>query len=169
MMKNKTAFMGLLLAFALILSYIETLIPLNVGIPGIKLGLANLAVLLCLYLSDWKEALLLTTVKALLSGLLFGNLFMIIYSLAGAWLSCLIMIAMKKSQWFHVPVVSAAGGVMHNAGQLLVAAFVVKTYGVFYYIPVLIIAGLIVGLITGSLASLVLPYIKNIFQKESLR
>lgn len=168
MMKNKTAFMGLLLAFALILSYIETLIPLNVGIPGIKLGLANLAVLLCLYLSDWKEALLLTTVKALLSGLLFGNLLMIIYSLAGAWLSCLIMIAMKKSQWFHVPVVSAAGGVMHNAGQLLVAAFVVKTYGVFYYIPVLIIAGLTVGLITGSLACLVLPYIKNIFQKESL-
>lgn len=164
-MKNKTAFMGLLLAFALILSYIETLIPLNVGIPGIKLGLANLAVLLCLYLFDWKEALLLTTIKALLSGLLFGNLFMIIYSLAGAWLSCLTMIAMKKSQWFHVPVVSAAGGVMHNAGQLLVAAFVVKTYGIFYYIPILIIAGLILGLIIGSVASLVLPYIKNILEK----
>ena len=157
--------MGLLLAFALILSYIETLIPLNVGIPGIKLGLANLAVLLCLYLFDWKEALLLTTIKALLSGLLFGNLFMIIYSLAGAWLSCLTMIAMKKSQWFHVPVVSAAGGVMHNAGQLLVAAFVVKTYGIFYYIPILIIAGLILGLIIGSVASLVLPYIKNILEK----
>lgn len=164
-MKNKTAFMGLLLAFALILSYIETLIPLNIGIPGIKLGLANLAVLLCLYLFDWKEALLLTTIKALLSGLLFGNLFMIIYSLAGAWLSCLTMIAMKKSQWFHVPVVSAAGGVMHNAGQLLVAAFVVKTYGIFYYIPILIIAGLVLGLIIGSVASLVLPYIKNILEK----
>lgn len=164
-MKNKTAFMGLLLAFALILSYIETLIPLNVGIPGIKLGLANLAVLLCLYLFDWKEALLLTTIKALLSGLLFGNLFMIIYSLAGACLSCLTMIVMKKSQWFHVPVVSAAGGVMHNAGQLLVAAFVVKTYGIFYYIPILIIAGLILGLIIGSVASLVLPYIKNILEK----
>lgn len=164
-MKNKTVFMGLLLAFALILSYIETLIPLKIGIPGIKLGLANLAILLCLYLFDWKEALLLTTVKALLSGLLFGNLFMTIYSLAGAWLSCLAMIFMKRSNWFHVPVVSAAGGVAHNVGQLLVAAFVIRTYGLVYYVPILIIAGLIVGMVIGSMASLVLPYIKNILVK----
>ncbi len=79
---GRTAFLGLLLAFALILSYIETLIPFQSGIPGIKLGLANLAVILGLYLFGWKEALLLTTLKALLSGLLFGNLFMILYSLA---------------------------------------------------------------------------------------
>ncbi len=165
MMKNKTAFMGLLLAFALILSYIETLLPLQAGIPGIKLGLANLAVLLCLYLFNGKEAFLLTTIKALLSGLLFGNLFMIMYSLAGAWISCLIMIFMKKSKWFHVPVVSAAGGVAHNMGQLLVAGFVVKNYGVFYYVPVLIIAGLVVGLIIGSVTSLILPYIQNMTAK----
>lgn len=164
-MKNRTAFMGLLLAFALILSYVETLISFNPGIPGIKLGLANLAVILCLYLFEWKEALLLTTLKAVISGLLFGNLFMIIYSLAGAWLSCLTMIAMKKSKYFHLPVVSAMGGVMHNVGQLLVAVFVVKTYGIFYYVPVLMIAGLAVGLITGSAAVLVLPYIQRITQK----
>lgn len=165
MMKNKTAFLGLLLSFALILSYIETLIPLSIGIPGIKLGLANLAVLLCLYLLGPKEALLLTTLKALISGLLFGNLFMILYSLSGAWLSYLVMIGMKRSRWFHVPVVSAAGGVMHNMGQLFVAFFVVKTYGVFYYVPILMVAGLIVGLIIGSVASLVLPYIQNIMTK----
>lgn len=164
---SRVSFSGLLLAFALILSYIETLIPLQTGIPGIKLGLANLAVLLCLYLFDWKEALLISTLKALLSGLLFGNLFMIIYSLAGAWLSCIVMIIMKKSKWFHLPVVSALGGVMHNAGQLVVAAFVVKTYGVFYYAPVLIIAGLIVGMIIGVAASLILPYIQNITRKEA--
>lgn len=165
MMKNKTAFLGLLLSFALILSYIETLIPLPIGIPGIKLGLSNLAVLLCLYLLGSKEALLLTTLKALISGLLFGNLFMILYSLSGAWLSYLVMIGMKRSRWFHVPVVSAAGGVMHNMGQLFVAFFVVKTYGVFYYVPILMVAGLIVGLIIGSVASLVLPYIQNIMTK----
>lgn len=165
-MKNKTAFMGLLLAFALILSYIETLIPLQTGIPGIKLGLANLAVLLCLYLFGDKEAMLLTTVKALLSGLLFGSPIMIIYSLAGAWVSCLVMIGMKKSKWFHVPFVSAAGGVMHNVGQLLVAAFVVSTYSVFYYVPILIVAGLIVGMITGSVASLLLPFIQPVLRKE---
>lgn len=157
--------MGLLLAFALILSYVETLISFNPGIPGIKLGLANLAVILCLYLFDWKEALLLTTLKAVISGLLFGNLFMIIYSLAGAWLSCLTMIVMKKSKYFHLPVVSAMGGVMHNVGQLLVAVFVVKTYGIFYYVPVLVTAGLAVGFIIGSAAALVLPYIQRITQK----
>lgn len=165
MMKNKTAFLGLLLSFALILSYIETLIPLPIGIPGIKLGLSNLAVLLCLYLLGSKEALLLTTLKALISGLLFGNLFMILYSLSGAWISYLAMIGMKRSKWFHVPVVSAAGGVMHNVGQLFVAFFVVKTYGVFYYVPILMVAGLIVGLIIGSVASLVLPYVQNIMTK----
>lgn len=164
-MKNRTAFMGLLLAFALILSYVETLISFNPGIPGIKLGLANLAVILCLYLFDWKEALLLTTLKAVISGLLFGNLFMIIYSLAGAWLSCLTMIVMKKSKYFHLPVVSAMGGVMHNVGQLLVAVFVVKTYGIFYYVPVLVTAGLAVGFMIGSAAALVLPYIQRITQK----
>ena len=74
MMKNKTAYLGLLLAFALILSYIETIIPLQSGIPGIKLGLANLAVVLCLYLFGWKEAMLLTIVKALLGGFMFGSL-----------------------------------------------------------------------------------------------
>lgn len=163
--RHKTAFLGLLLAFALILSYVETLIPFQTGIPGIKLGLANLSVLLCLDLFGWKEAFLLTTTKALLSGLLFGNLFMIMYSLAGAWLSCMVMAVLKRSRWFHLPIVSAMGGVMHNAGQLLVAAFVVKTYGVLYYVPFLITAGLIVGLLIGSVAALVLPYIQNITAK----
>lgn len=166
---NRLAFLGLLLSFALILSYIETLIPLQTGIPGVKLGLANLAVLLCLYLYDWKEAFLISTLKALISGLLFGNLFMIIYSLAGAWLSCIVMIIMKKSRWFHLPVVSALGGVMHNVGQLIVAMFVVKTYGVLYYAPFLIIAGLIVGMIIGAVASLVLPHIQNITRKGTLK
>ena len=90
---------------------------------------------------------------------------MILYSLAGAWLSCIIMIFMKKSGWFHLPVVSGSGGVMHNVGQLIVAAFVVKTYGVLYYAPVLIVAGLGVGLLIGAAASFVLPYIQNIMWK----
>lgn len=167
-MKNKTAFMGLLLAFALILSYIETLIPLQTGIPGAKLGLANLAIVLCLYLFEWKEALVLTTIKAVLSGFMFGNLFMILYSLAGAWVSCIVMIIMKRIGWFHVPVVSIAGGVMHNMGQLLVAVFAVETYHVFYYMPFLMIAGLIMGLVIGSVAALVLPYLQNIVSKGNL-
>ena len=145
MMSNKTAYMGLLVALALILSYIETLIPMPFAVPGIKLGLANLAVILCLYLFSWKEAMLLTVVKALVSGLLFGNLFMIVYSLAGAILSVLTMIGMKKIGGFHIPIVSAAGGIMHNMGQLLVAMFIIESYSVFYYMPVLLVSGLATG------------------------
>lgn len=159
---GRIAFLGLLTALALILSYIETLIPFQPGIPGIKIGLANLAVLICLYLFGWKEAMLLTVVKVLVSGFLFGNLFMIAYSLAGALLSALTMILLKRTGWFHVPVVSAAGGVMHNIGQLIVAFFAVETYSVIYYMPVLILAGLITGIVIGTAAALVLPYIQNI-------
>lgn len=159
---GRIAFLGLLTALALILSYIETLIPFQPGIPGIKIGLANLAVLICLYLFGWKEAMLLTVVKVLVSGFLFGNLFMIAYSLAGALLSALTMILLKRTGWFHVPVVSAAGGVMHNIGQLVVAFFAVETYSVIYYMPVLILAGLITGIVIGTAAALVLPYIQNI-------
>lgn len=162
---NRTVYMGLLLAFALILSYVETLIPFVSGVPGIKLGLANLAVVLCLYLLGWKEALILTIVKALLGGLLFGNLSTIIYSLSGAALSIAVMIVLRKTDWFHIPVVSAAGGVMHNAGQLLTAMFIVQTYGLLYYAPLLIIAGVITGFLIGISTSLILPLIQNITSK----
>ncbi len=161
----KTAHMGLLLAFALILSYVETFIPFSPGIPGMKLGLANLAVLLCLYMFGSRDALLLTIVKALFSGLLFGNLFMILYSLAGALLSWIVMSMMKRTDCFHLPVISGAGGIMHNMGQLLVAFFAVETYGVIYYMPVLIIAGLITGIIIGISANLLLPYLKKLLVK----
>ncbi len=157
--------MGLLLALALILSYIEILIPFQPGIPGIKLGLANLAVVLCLFLLGWREVLLLTVTRAVLSGFLFGSLFMILYSLTGALLSALVMIFLKRTQAFHLPVISAAGGVSHNLGQLLVAVFAVDTYGVLYYAPVLIAAGLATGILIGVISSLVLPYIRNIYEK----
>lgn len=160
--------MGLLMAMALILSYVEMLIAFQPGIPGVKIGLANLAVLICLYLFGWKEAMLLTIGKAVISGFLFGNLFMIVYSLAGAVVSALTMILLKKSGWFHIPVVSAAGGVMHNMGQLLVAFFVVETYSVVYYMPVLILAGLATGIVIGMAASLVLPAIQNISRKGTI-
>lgn len=156
------------MAFALILSYIETLIPFQTGIPGIKLGLANLAVVLCLYLFGWREAMLLSVVKALLSGFMFGSLSMLIYSAAGAFLSALVMIVLKRTGWFHVPVVSGAGGVFHNLGQLFVAGIVIETYGVVYYMPVLMVAGLGTGIVIGMVSSLVLPYLQTIISKGNL-
>lgn len=163
-MRVKTAYMGLLLAFALILSYIETLIPFQFGIPGVKLGLGNLAVLICLYTLGYREAFLITVLKAITSGFLLGSLFMIIYSMAGAVFSFAVMALMVKVNRFHVPVVSAAGGVMHNAGQLIVAYFVLDSYYIAYYVPVLIIAGLLTGILLGMIISLILPYIRKVIK-----
>ena len=104
----------------------------------------------------------MTLTKAMVSGFLFGSLFTVIYSLAGAAASAAAMILLKKSNLFHMPIVSAVGGIVHNMGQLLVAFFVVETYSVFYYLPVLIISGLVTGIVIGAVAALVLPYIQKI-------
>lgn len=165
-MNTKTAYMGLLLAFALILSYIESLLPFSFGIPGIKLGLSNLAVLLGICLIGYRQALLLAISKAVICGFLFGNLSMMIYSLAGALFSFAIMAVMTKSGWFHLPVISMAGGVMHNMGQVLTAYLAIKTYGLVYYVPILILAGVITGTLNGIAASLVMPYLKKIIGRE---
>lgn len=161
-MKNKAAYFGVFTALALIFSYIETLIPFSFGIPGMKLGLANLLTVILLYKRNAKEALLLSVVRVILSGFLFGNLFSIIYSLAGGILSLIVMSMLKKTEGFSVMGVSAAGGVSHNVGQLLVAMAVVETYRVGYYFPVLLIAGLVTGLLIGIAANEVLKRLKNV-------
>lgn len=161
-MKNRTAYFGVFTALALIFSYVETLIPIQFGIPGAKLGLANLVVVIVLYKTDWKEALLLSVVRIVLSGFLFGNLFSIIYSLAGGILSLAVMAAIRKDKGFSVIGVSMAGGVCHNIGQLIVAMIVVQTYQVGYYLPVLLIAGLATGMLIGVISSGVLKRLSNL-------
>lgn len=143
------AVFGVFTALALIFSYVELLIPINFGIPGAKLGLANLVIIIVLYKSDWKEALLLSVVRIVLAGFLFGNLFGILYSLAGGILSLAVMALLKRSGAFSIIGVSMAGGVSHNVGQLIMAMLVVETYAVGYYLPVLLIAGLITGTLIG--------------------
>ena len=120
---RKTAFMGLFLALAMICSYIETLIPFSVGIPGIKLGLANIVVVLMLYSVGTKEALLVSLLRIVLVGILFGNAFSILYSLSGGILSLLVMFLMKKTDKFSCVSVSITGGISHNIGQIIVAAW----------------------------------------------
>lgn len=151
-MKNKrgrVAVFGVFTALALIFSYVELLIPINFGIPGAKLGLANLVIIIVLYKTDWKEALLLSVVRIVLAGFLFGNLFGILYSLTGGILSLAVMALLKRSGAFSIIGVSMAGGVSHNVGQLIMAMLVVETYAVGYYLPVLLIAGLITGTLIG--------------------
>ena len=129
-MKNRVAYFGVFTALALMFSYIETMIPIQFGVPGIKLGFANIMIVIMLYKSSAKEALLLSIVRIMLSGFLFGNLSSILYSIAGGVLSLEIMTLLKKQGGFSVIGVSVAGGVSHNVGQLIVAMLVVETYQV---------------------------------------
>lgn len=157
--KEKTAYMGLLLAFALILSYVESLIPFFFGVPGMKLGLANLAVLLTLVLFGAGEALTINLSRIMLSAFLFGNMSMLLYSIAGGIAGFIVMFCMRKMKKFSITGVSMGGGVFHNIGQLLVAFFVVETSSVFYYMPVLILAGAGTGFLNGIIAAAVCPHL----------
>ena len=161
-MKNKVAVFGVFTSLALILSYVELLIPINFGIPGMKLGLANLLVVILLYKGCPRDALLLSVIRILLSGLIFGNMFSIFYSLGGGLLSLAVMDFLKKTGQFTVAGISIGGGASHNVGQLLVAMFVVQTYQVGYYLPVLLIAGVITGAVIGILSAEVLKRTQSI-------
>lgn len=161
-MKNKVAVFGVFTSLALILSYVELLIPINFGIPGMKLGLANLLVVILLYKGCPRDALLLSVIRILLSGLIFGNMFSIFYSLGGGLLSLAVMVFLKKTGQFTVAGISIGGGASHNVGQLLVAMFVVQTYQVGYYLLVLLIAGVITGAVIGILSAEVLKRTQSI-------
>ena len=149
---KKAAYMGMFLALALILSYVETLIPIHFGIYGIKLGLTNAVVLWMLYTMKAKEAFLISVLRIFLVGFLFGNAFSIVYSLAGGTLSFLVMVLMKKTDKFKCISVSVAGGISHNIGQLVIAACIMETTALLYYIPVLIAAGAVMGLLIGIIS-----------------
>lgn len=161
-MKNKVAVFGVFTSLALILSYVELLIPIIFGILGMKLGLANLLVVILLYKGCPRDALLLSVIRILLSGLIFGNMFSIFYSLGGGLLSLAVMVFLKKTGQFTVAGISIGGGASHNVGQLLVAMFVVQTYQVGYYLPVLLIAGVITGAVIGILSAEVLKRTQSI-------
>lgn len=153
---KRIARMGLLTSLALIAGYIEFLIPIPIGIPGVKLGLANLVIVWALYALTPAEALAVNVMRILLSGFLFGNLSMILYSLAGASLSFLCMYLAKKRDVFSVMGISIIGGVSHNVGQLIVAMLALETVSLAYYGPVLLLAGLITGFLIGIVSGEVL-------------
>lgn len=146
---ERIAWLGLLTSLALIVSYVELLIPVPIGIPGVKLGLANMVTVWALYALGPLEALAVNCMRILLSGFLFGSLSMILYSLSGAALSFCCMYAAKRSSLFSMLGVSIIGGIMHNVGQLLAAMHVLETGRLIYYGPVLLIAGLVTGTLIG--------------------
>jgi len=162
-MSNKVAKCGIYISLAFIFSYLENIYSLNIGVPGIKLGLANLVVLIALYTQkDYKIPILISAIRIILAGFIFSNMYSIFYSMSGAILSLVIMIILKKIDKFSIKGVSMAGGVMHNIGQIIVAIFMFETKSLIYYMPVLVLAGMICGIINGILGNLVIVRLKNI-------
>lgn len=162
---GKIALYGMMTALAFLLGYVETLIPLNLGVPGVKLGLANLASIVSMYMLGCQAAAAIALVRIILTGFTFGNMSMMIYSFAGAALSLVLMSLFYKLDWFGVTGVSILGGAGHNIGQLIVAALVVENAGVFYYLPVLLAAGTVAGAIIGILGGILIKRLNGFIQK----
>ena len=158
---RKIARMGLLTALALILSYVESLIPAFVAVPGVKMGLANIVVVFALYTLGSGEAAIVSIIRVLLSSLLFGSILSLSYSAAGAVISLLSMIILMKTKIFGVTSVSVTGGVFHNLGQILVACLVLETDVLLYYLPVLILSGTITGAVIGIASSIVIKRLQK--------
>ena len=158
---KKVANYGVLVTLALVASYVETLIPISLGVPGAKIGLANLITIVALFLMGWKDAFAISIIRIVLAGFLFGNLFAIFYSLAGALLSLLIMMLLKKLE-FGTVAVSCAGGVAHNIGQISFAALLVENSRLFYYLPVLLIAGVLAGIVIGIIGGELIKRLKGV-------
>ncbi len=159
--KNVAA-LGLCVALAMIMSYIESLFPLNFAVPGIKMGLANIVIIFLLYRIGFGAACAVSLIRVFLVSLLFGNAMMMAYSLAGAALSLSIMLVLKKCGKFSVIGVSIAGGVAHNAGQIIMAIILLGTKQIAYYLPVLTVTGTVTGVLIGIAASIVIKRVKRV-------
>lgn len=153
---RRIAYLSLFLGLAMILSYVETLIPLSLIAPGMKIGLANLVTVFLLYRFRAWEAFLVSLLRVALSVLLFGTLLSFLFSLAGFLFSFLVMLILKKTGLFRTLTVSVTGGVLHNAAQLFMAALLLNSGAIVSYLPVLFAAGIVSGAVIGLLAGILI-------------
>lgn len=158
---KKMTTLALLVSVAMILSYIESLVPAFVAVPGVKLGLSNIATVFALYTLGWPSAIAVSVVRVLLSALLFGNIPSLVFSLAGAALALLAMIPLKRVDLFSSIGVSVVGAIFHNVGQVAAAAIVMKTIGVTYYLIPLLLSGTIAGVVIGIISGILVERIKK--------
>ena len=161
MSTKKLTALALLTTTAMILSYVESLLP-SVGVPGVKLGLANIAVIFALFRLGGKSALAVSLVRVFMVTILFGSMSALLYSLAGAALSLGVMALLHRTDRFSTVGVSVAGGVAHNAGQILMAMLLLGTAWLAYYYPVLVISGVAGGIFTGLAAALLIRRVPDI-------
>lgn len=165
MTTKKLALCGLLASLALVLGYIESMIPVAPGIPGIKLGLSNGVLLFALYMLDAPTALVLMVLKVVLSGLMFGGVSAMIYAFAGGLLSIVTMILLKKTG-ISLIIVSMAGGMMHNVGQVAMAMLMLSTPKLLYYMAILMVVGLVMGAVTGVAANATINHMRKLQKKN---
>ncbi len=158
------AIVALLSSLALIFSYIEFLIPSFSSIPGAKLGLSNLVIVIAFYLINPTYAFAINIIRIIVAGLLFNGIIGMTYGIIGGILSFGIMILLKKINRFSIIGISMSGGVFHNLGQLFAASILLNSFNVFYYLPVLMISGMISGTIIGILAHITLGRINPLLK-----
>ncbi len=152
--------MAFVIAFAMILSFVESRIPAFVAIPGVKVGLANIAVIFTLYKFGVKEAVTVSIIRVLLISMLFGSPVSLIYSISGATLSLVSMILLKKLTPLTEVTISVTGGVMHNVGQIAAASFMLSTNVVVYYLPFLLVSGTVAGVVVGIASAILIKRVK---------
>ena len=160
MKTRKIATLALAIALAMILSFVESQIPAFVAIPGVKVGLANIAVVFVLYKLGWKEAVLISLVRVFMVSVLFGTAVSLFYSVAGAVLSLTGMVPLKRTGLFSTVAVSVTGGVLHNVGQILMACLLLETNVIVYYLPFLILSGVIAGVVIGVVAAIMVKRVQ---------
>ena len=156
MKTQKLTVMALTTAIAMVLSFIESQIPAFVAIPGVKMGLPNIAIVYALYRLGWKEAAMISLTRVVLVSLLFGSAASFLYSFAGAVLSLLGMTLLKKTGKFTEIVVSVAGGVLHNIGQIAMASIILETDALRYYLPFLLVSGILAGVVIGLISGILI-------------
>lgn len=156
MKAKKTAFYGMLVAISLVLSWVESLFPLNFAVPGIKMGLPNIVVVFALYRGGFRPAACVSLLRVVLVSFLFGNFFALAYSLSGAVLSICVMQLLRISNRFGCTGVSVAGAVAHNLAQVIVAALLLETAQFAWYFPALCLSGTVAGVCVGLLSALLI-------------
>ncbi len=161
---KKIAYLGMLIALAFVFSYVEFLLPINIGIPGAKPGFANIVVVTTLYTLGTAYAITLSIVRVIMVAFTFGNVNAMMYSIAGAILSFVVMYIAKKVKIFDTKGVSILGGIFHNVGQIIVAMFIVESTNLVYYLPFLIVTGIVTGVLIGFISEMVIKRIKIYFK-----
>ncbi|MBQ7795336.1 MAG: Gx transporter family protein [Lachnospiraceae bacterium] len=158
---RKVALYGILIALAMVMNFVESLIPIPMPVPGVKLGLANLVTVAGLYLIGIPGTICVTILRVVLIGFSFGNPYSMIYGLSGSLVSLFVMALARKYNWFSHIGISILGGIFHNIGQMTFAALIVQTTGVYVYLPTLLIAGTIAGTLIGILGGIMTERLTN--------